>query len=162
MEAFIKSKGLAAAQTYAVGQLKTVGVDEAAILAKVGKEKIADLVLDDLVMLAADYKAIDNGDANASELFELKETKPAGAATDLKSKLKAQVDQAPKAEAKPESKAGKHMAVRLGEEAFTFMVNDGMKEYLVKDDGVALQCDCGVTKGPCPHTKAVEAFQNRS
>jgi hypothetical protein len=43
MEAFIKAKGLAAAQNYTVNQLKTVGVDETAILAKVGKDKVAEL-----------------------------------------------------------------------------------------------------------------------
>jgi len=36
MDAFIKAKGLAAAQNYTVEQLKTVAVDEAAILRKVG------------------------------------------------------------------------------------------------------------------------------
>jgi hypothetical protein len=122
MEAFIKSMGIAAAQTYTLNQLKGVGVDEAAILAKAGKEKVADLNFDDLVMLAADYKAIENGDAHASELFELKEAKPA-AATDLKSKLKAQVEQAPKAETNPEPKpAG--ITVKPGKMPFTYYVID--------------------------------------
>ena len=56
MEAFIKSKGIAVAQTYTLNQLKGVGVDEAAILAKAGKEKTAELNLEELVMLTADTR----------------------------------------------------------------------------------------------------------
>jgi hypothetical protein len=153
MDRFIKEKGLAAAQQYTVGQLKTVGVDEAAILQRTGQERIADLGLDDLVMLAADYKAIDNGDVNASELFELKEAKPA-AGMDLKSKLKAQamaaerpiaghaVEQAPKAERSIAEHASQ-ITVKPGKQPFTYYVNDGMGEYLTAVDGDKMSCNCG-------------------
>jgi hypothetical protein len=155
MEAFIKSKGIAAAQNYTVNQLKGVGVDEAAILLKTGREKLADLNLEALVMLAADYKAIENGDAHASELFELKEAKPSGAATDLKSKLKAQVEQAPKAEAKPEPKA---IDVKAGKQPFTYYTADQHGEYMTHADGDHKSCNCGSPNGSCVHVAAVEAY----
>jgi hypothetical protein len=152
MEAFIKAKGIAAAQTYTLNQLKSVGVDEAAILAKAGKEK-----------LAADYKAIDNGDAHASELFEIKETK-AGAATDLKSKLKAQVEQAPKAEA-PKVEAPKvepkptDVIVKPGKQPFTYYTADQHGEYLTTVDGDRQSCSCGhKPDGSCVHTAAVAVY----
>jgi hypothetical protein len=133
------------------------GVTEAQILAKTMRDKIDGLDIDNLVKLKGDLKSIESGAESAATLF------PTGRAEtpkiELKDKLKAQVDSTSKAT--PDPKAGKHMAVRLGEEAFTFIVNDGMKEYTVTDDTVALKCNCGVTKGPCPHTKAVEAHQNR-
>jgi hypothetical protein len=158
IEKFIENKSLAAAQKYVVDQLARHGVTEAQILAKALRDKVEGLDIDDLVALTGDIQAIESGSENAATLF------PAGRVEapkmDLKDKLKAQVESALKAE----PKAGKHMAVRLGgdDKPFTFLVNDGMQEYTVKDDGVALLCNCGVTKGPCPHTKAVEAFQNRS
>jgi DNA primase catalytic subunit len=160
IEAFIKENSLAAAQEYIVKALARHGITEAQILAKTMRDKVEGLDIDNLVELKDDLRSIESGSESAASLF------PAGRAEapkmDLKDKLKAQVESTPKAEPKAESKAGKHMAVRLGTEAFTFLVNDGMQEYTVKDDTVALKCNCGVTKGPCPHTKAVEAFQNRS
>jgi hypothetical protein len=158
MEAFIKSKGIAAAQNYTVGQLKTVGVDEAAILAKVGKEKIQDLNLEDLVLLAGAYKAIENGDAHASELFELKEAKLAAGNNDLKSKLKAQVDQAPKAEPKPEIKPT-DVIVKPGTQPFTYNTADQHGEYLTVVQGNRLECNCTPEIGEiCIHARAVEAY----
>jgi hypothetical protein len=154
MEAFIKSKGIAAAQTYTVNQLKGVGVDEAAILAKAGKERLAELVLEDLVMLAADYKAIENGYAHASELFELREAKPAAANNNLKSKLKAQVEQAPKAEPKPTD-----FSVNPGTQPFTYYVKGATGEYLTSVSGDESSCNCGVAKGrQCAHIDAVVRF----
>jgi hypothetical protein len=156
IEKFVQEKSLAAAQKYVVDQLARVGVTEAQILAKTLRDKVDGLDVDDIVQLSGDLKSIQNRAESAAVLF------PAGRAEtpklDLKDKLKAQVESAPKAD----PKAGKHISVRLGEEAFTFLVNDGMKEYLVADDSVALKCNCGVTKGPCAHTKAVEAYQNQS
>jgi len=156
MEAFIKSKGIAAAQTYTLNQLKGVGVDEAAILAKAGKERLADLNLEDLVMLAADYKAIENGDAHASELFELKEAKPA-AATDLKSKLKAQVEAAPKAETKVDVTPAE-VIVKPGKQPFTYDTADQHGQYLTSVDGTIRSCNCGNTNGACVHIDAVERY----
>jgi hypothetical protein len=166
LEAFIKSKGLAAAQTYTLNQLKGVGVDEAAILQKAGKDKLADLVLEDLVMLAADYKAIENGDAHASELFELKEAKPAAGQTDLKSKLKAQVtaaerpitgnavEQAPKAEPKYID-----FTIKPGKQPFSYYVSNGVQEFLTSVDGDRKSCNCGhKPDGSCVHVQGVEAF----
>jgi hypothetical protein len=153
MEAFIKSKGLAAAQNYTVNQLKSVGVDEAAILLKAGKDKLADLVLEDLVMLAGDYKAIENGDAHASELFEIKEAKPAGA-TDLKSKLKAQVEAAPKAEPKLTD-----VIVKPGKQPFSYYTADQHGEYLTSLEGERKSCNCGhKPDGSCVHVAAVERY----
>jgi hypothetical protein len=153
MEAFIKAKGLAAAQNYTVNQLKTVGVDEPAILAKVGKEKLAELNLDDLVMLAGDYKAIENGDAHASELFELKEAKPA-AATDLKSKLKTQVEATPKADPNLTD-----IIVKPGKMPFTYYVTDATGEYLTSVDGDKHSCNCSHKgQGPCAHAQTVERY----
>jgi hypothetical protein len=156
MEAFIKVKGMAAAQTCTLNQLKSVGVDEAAILAKAGKEKLADLVLEDLVMLAADYKAIENGDAHASELFELKEAKPA-AANDLKSKLKAQVESAPKAETKTEG----WIDVKPGKQWFTYYMTDVSGDHLTHVDGNKHSCNCEfftLMKDICKHVEAVEHY----
>jgi hypothetical protein len=171
MEAFIKSKGLAAAQTYTLNQLKGVGVDEAAILLKTGKEKTADLVLHDLVMLAADYKAIENGDAHASELFELKEAKPSGAATDLKSKLQAQVGSdvgsglakaatpAPSVNGEPVATPSGVVSVKPGKQPFTYYVTDASGEHLAHVDGDKHSCNCGtMVNGTCTHVEAVERF----
>jgi hypothetical protein len=157
LEAFIKSKGLPAAQNYTLSQLKSVGVDEAAVLQKCGREKTAELDLNDLVMLAADYKAIENGDAHASELFELKEAKPAGAATDLKSKLKAQVEAAPKPNGEPVTTPSAVVSVKPGKQPFTYYVKDELGEYLTSVDGDKTSCNCGV-KQPCTHVYTVERF----
>jgi hypothetical protein len=156
MDAFIKAKGLAAAQQYTVAQLVRVGVDEAAIL-KAGKAKVAELDAADLVSLAGDFKAIENGDANANELFELKEAKPAAAPADLKSKLKATVEaSAPE----PGPKAGSQLQVRAGTMPFTYYVSDGVKEHLVGLDGDRTSCNCGAAPkgGGCAHTAAAEQF----
>ena len=158
MEAFIKAKGMAAAQNYTVNQLKTVGVDEAAILAKVGKDKLQDLNLEDLVMLAADYKAIENGDAHASELFELKEAKSA-AATDLKGKLKAQIEATPKAEAPKAEAKTTDVIVEPGKQPFSYYTADQHGEYLTSVAGDEKSCNCGhQPDGSCVHVTAVEAY----
>jgi hypothetical protein len=158
MEAFIKTKGLAAAQNYTVNQLKTVGVDEAAILAKVGKEKLAELGLNDLVLLAGDYKAIENGDAHASELFELKETKP-DAATDLKSQLKAQVEGAPKAEPPKSEPKPTDVSVKPSKMPFAYYTAEQNGEYLTQVDGDKHSCNCGhKPDGTCAHVAAVLRF----
>jgi hypothetical protein len=150
MEAFIKAKGLAAAQQYIVGQLKTVGVDEAAILAKADKAKVAELTIEDLVLLAADYKAIENGDANADEPFEIKAK--TAAATDLKSKLKAQVESTPKAEAKP-AMVGPHsseITVKPGRMPFTYYMNS---ECTVCIGLLSFEPGVGVTTWKADHTR---------
>jgi hypothetical protein len=161
IEKFIASKSLATAQKYVVDQLARFGVTEAQILAKTMRDKVEGLDIDDIVALSGDLKSIESGSESAATLF------PSGRAEapkmDLKDKLKASVQ----ATAKPEWQAKSGLSVRLGPEPtigspeLTYLVNDGMKEYVVIDDTVALKCNCGVTKGPCPHTKAVEAFQNR-
>jgi hypothetical protein len=157
MEAFIKAKGLAAAQNYTIGQLKTVGVDEAAILAKADKAKVAELTLEVLVLLAGDYKAIENGDANADELFEIKSTKPA-AATDLKAKLKAQVECTPRPEPKAEPKPT-DVIVKPGQQPFTYYTADQHGEYLTSVDGDQRSCNCGhKPDGACVHVVAVGSF----
>jgi hypothetical protein len=151
------------------------------VLAKVGKAKVGELDLNDLVLLAADYKAIENGDAHASELFELKEAKPAGAA-DLKSKLKAQVEQAPKAEVKPELRSSEGLRrfgeasssassegamqpkptdviVKPGKQPFSYYTADQKGEYLTSVDGDRKSCNCGhKPDGACVHVAAVEAY----
>jgi hypothetical protein len=178
MDAFIKAKGLAAAQNYTVGQLKTVGVDEAAILLRTGKDKIAELTLDDLVMLAADYKAIENGDANANELFELRDAKPAAATADLKLKLKAQVGRqetpASEVDATGDLRA-RHSVARDQVEAtpkatdvigkpgkmpFTYYTGGQTGEYFPHLDGDQRSCNCGPQGrvGTCVHVDAVERF----
>jgi hypothetical protein len=159
MEAFIKSKGIAAAQAYTLNQLKGVGVDEAAILAKAGKDKLGDLNLDDLVLLAADYKAIENGDAHASELFELKEAKAAAPANDPKSKLKAQVEATPKAEAPKAETKPTDVIVKPGKQPFTYYTADQHGEYLTHVDGDQKSCNCGhKPDDSCVHVEAVERF----
>jgi hypothetical protein len=158
LEAFIKSKGIAAAQTYTLNQLKSVGVDEAAILAKAGKDKPAELVLEDLVMLAADYKAIESGDAYAAEIFELKETKPA-AATDLKSKLKGELEAKAKAEAPQPEPKPTDVTVKPGKQPFSYYTADQRGEYLTSVTGDDKSCNCGhKPDGSCVHVTAVEAY----
>jgi hypothetical protein len=154
IEKFIESKSLAAAQKYVVDQLARFGVTEAQILAKTMRDKVEGLDIDDIVALSGDLKSIESGSENVATVF------PAGSAEppkmDLKDKLKASV------QAMPTPPAG-GLAVKIGPESepFTYLVHDGQREYVVRDDNVALTCSCGVKKGPCPHTKAVYRFQNK-
>jgi hypothetical protein len=155
MDKFIKEKGLAAAQRYTLDQLARVGVPEDAVLRKTGREKTLELDANDLVALAGDYKAIDNGDANAEELFELRPKAAAGAA-DLKDKLRAAT--------KPAESSGA-LPVRLGQEAYTWLVTDGNVERLVKAVGPELHCNCGLRQTPgrlCAHILAVEGFRKQA
>jgi hypothetical protein len=154
---FIEKNSIAAAEDYVIKALARHGVTAEQILAKTMRDKVEGLDIDDIVSLNGDLKAIESGTENAETLFPSGRAEPPK--MDLKDKLKASVQ----ASAKPESNTKSHMSVWLGgdDQPFSFLVNDGMQEYAVKDDGVALSCNCGVKKGPCPHTKAVEAFQNR-
>jgi hypothetical protein len=158
IEKFIESKSLAAAQDYVVKALARHGVTAEQILAKTMRDKVEGLDVDDIVSLNGDLKAIEPGSESVANLFPSGRAEPQK--MDLKDKLRASVQ----ATAKPESNTKSYLSVRLGgdDQPFTFMGNDGMQEYTVKDNGVALSCNCGVKKGPCPHTKAVEAYQNRS
>jgi len=150
MDKFIKEKGLAAAQRYTLDQLARLGVPEEAVLRKTGKEKTLELDAADLVALASDYKAIDNGDANADELFDLK-PKATAPVTDLKDKLRAA--------AKPaETPSG--MIVRLGNEPLTWVVMQGSLQRLVEADGPNLKCNCGQRN--CAHVLAVERFRGQA
>jgi hypothetical protein len=165
IEKFINEKGLAAAQKYVVDQLKRLGVAEEQILAKTMRDKVDGLDLDDIVKLSADLKSIQTGSESAANLFPAGRAEPAK--MDLKDKLKSQVQSTPKAASNQKWEAKSGLSVRLGPEPtagsqdFTYLVNDGMKEYLVIDDNVALKCNCGVIKGPCAHTEAVNGFQNQ-
>jgi hypothetical protein len=124
IEKYIKDNSLAAAQAYVVGQLKRVGVTEAQILAKMGRDKVEGLDIDDIVALSGDHKSIESGAESAAALFE-SEKSPA-AKLDLKDKLKATVEASTK---KPdaEAKAVNALQVRAGKEPFTYLVSDGLK-----------------------------------
>jgi hypothetical protein len=114
-----------------------------------------------MVMLAADYKAIDNGDAHASELFELRDAKAAAPANDLKSKLKAQVEQAPKANGEPVVTPSGVVSVKPGKQPFTYYVTDASGDHLTHVDGDKRSCNCQfytTMKGTCTHIEAVERF----
>jgi hypothetical protein len=150
MGKFIKEKGLAAAQRYTLEQLARVGVPEDAVLRKTGRDKTPELDAADLVALAGDYKAIDNGDANAEELFDLR-AKAAAPVTNLKDKLRAAATPQPTS-----------LTVRLASEPGMYIVGDGTVERLVTDDTVALACPCGAKRQPCPHVLAVEAFRKQA
>jgi hypothetical protein len=152
IEKFIESKSLAAAQKYVVDQLARFGVTAEQILAKTLRDKVEGLDIDDIVALSGDLKSIESGSENAAALF------PAGRAEtpkmDLKDKLKAQVESAPKAE--PNST----ITVKPGKQQFTYFTNDGMREYLTAVDGDDKSCNCGPDgrSGTCKHVAAVEAF----
>jgi hypothetical protein len=123
------------------------------VLRKCGREKTLELDAADLVALAGDYKAIDNGDANAEEFFDLK-PKASAPVTDLKDKLRAA------AAPKPAEPSGA-LPVRLGEEAYTWLVTDGEVERLVKAVGPDLRCTCGQRRG-CAHVLALERFRKQA
>jgi len=165
IEKFIKEKGIAAAQKYVVDQLKRLGVTDEQILAKTMRDKVDGLDLDDIVKLSGDLKSIQTDAESAGNLFPSGKAEPVK--MDLKDKLKSQVQSTPKPASHQKWQAKSGLSVRLGPEPtagnqdLTYLVNDGMKEYLVTDDNVALKCNCGVTKGPCAHTEAVDAFQNQ-
>jgi hypothetical protein len=145
------------------------------VLAKVGKAKVGELDLNDLVLLAADYKAIENGDANADELFDLK-PRASAAAADLKAKPRAHVgvgvdlgsdvarapQQAPKPEpTKPTKVEGSwsDVTVKPGKQPFSYYTADQKGEYLTHVDGDRRSCNCGhKPDGGCAHVQAVEAF----
>jgi hypothetical protein len=89
LQKYIDKNGLAAAQTYAIEQLRRYGVTEAQVLEKMGKAEVKGLDIDDLVMLKSDLVAIEGGEEHASILFpsQVSEAK----IVDLKDKLKAKV-----------------------------------------------------------------------
>jgi hypothetical protein len=163
MQKYIEDKGIAKGQEFVVASLAKVGVKEEHILAKMGKAKIEGLDIDDLVGLSADFRAIDTGNANASELFDL--SKPASSAgIDIKDKLKAKVDGAattPPAAGKkldPEVKIGDGIQVRLGAKPFTWFVTDGVSEYLVSQSDGAYICNCKPRCTDCAHVAAAQRF----
>jgi hypothetical protein len=151
IEKFIREKSLAAAQKYVVDQLTAVGVSVEQILAKTIRDKVDGLDVDDLVQLSGDLKSIQTGSENAAALFSGGRAEPAK--LDLKDKLKAQVQSAPKAEPKS------NIAVKPAKQPFTYDTNDGMGEYLTHVDGDRKDCNCGHKPvGACAHVAAVEAF----
>jgi hypothetical protein len=162
LQDFIDSKGIAAAQTYAVEQLKRVGVSEEAILHKMGKAEVKGLDLDDLMALSADLNAIQSGEEHASTLFPPTE---APAKLDLTSKLKAQLDAAPAPKAKKDAEAVALNALKVqpGNKPFSWLVNDGTREHSVVQDPMHEDqrlCDC--TKPPSQswaHVQAVIKFE---
>jgi hypothetical protein len=74
----------------------------------------------------------------------------------LKEKLTSHVERGGKGDA--EAKAVTDMKVRLGPAPFTWLVRDGMREYLLskRDTAGAMPCPCG--QKPCLHVLAVERF----
>jgi hypothetical protein len=149
----VESKSLAAAQKYIVDQLARVGVTEAQSLAKTMRDKVEGLDLDDIVALSGDLKSIQTGSESAATLFPSGRAEPAK--MDLKDKLKAQVESAPKVETKSH-----YITVKPGEQPFTYYTNDGMGEYLTSVDGDQKSCNCGMgaKHGICPNIQAVESF----
>jgi hypothetical protein len=158
IEKFIESKSLAAAQKYVVDQLGRDGVTAEQILAKTMRASIEGLDIDDIVALSGDLKSIESGAENAAALFPA--GRPETPKLDLKDKLKATVEASTKAP-EPTPKPTGAITVKLGPdgEPFTWLAHDGQREYVVKDDGVALLCSCGAKKGPCAHVSAVEKFR---
>lgn len=156
MDRFIKEKGLSVAQEYTVSQLKRLGVTEEAILAKVGKAEIKGLDIDDLVKLSSDFKAIDSGNETSAALFDI--AKPV-AKLDLKDKLKAKVEPQSAKGKDREAEALKMLEVSLGDQPFTFLVDDGLMHHVVSVRDDEHRCDC--TKPPstsCIHVMAVTKF----
>jgi hypothetical protein len=75
---------------------------------------------------------------------------------DLKDKLKAKVESAPKAETKHTD-----ITVKPGKQPFTYYTNDGMNEYLTSVDGDQKSCNCEFYqqhKRDCAHIAAVAAY----
>lgn len=69
LEAFISSKGIAAAQDLIVKELAKLGVEEAAILAKFSVADRSALDVDRLCILRGDLSALQGGEARGDELF---------------------------------------------------------------------------------------------
>jgi hypothetical protein len=159
LEKFIKSQGLAAAQSYTVQQLKRYGVTEEQILEKMGKAEIKGLDVEDLVKLSADFKSIDSGQEHASTLFPTQEAP--SRAIDLKDKLKARVDKTPAATPEPvvnasdpQPKTLEGIQVRTGTKPFTWFANDGVGEYLVQQHEGIYTCNCKPKCTDCAHVAA--------
>jgi hypothetical protein len=152
IEQFIEKNSLAAAQEYVVKALSRHGVTAEQILAKTMRDKVEGLDVDDIVSLNGDLKAIESGSENAATLFPTGRTEPAK--MDLKDKLKAQVQSAPK----PEPKASS-ITVKPGRQPHSYYTNDGMGEYLTGVNGDEKSCNCGHKPvGECAHVAAVERF----
>jgi hypothetical protein len=169
MEKFIRDKGLAAAQSYTLQQLKRYGVNDEQILEKMGKAKINGLDIDDLVRLSADFRSIESGQEHASTLFPPKEQIQK---TDIKDKLRLKVEATRSAdvttEVKPEDldvNQLNKMTVRLGIEPMTWLVKDDKNdEYLVShDQNDFYACTCTTPpSGSCLHVIAVQRFISQS
>jgi len=158
MKKFIDENTLAAAQDYTLAQLAKVGVKEEHVLAKIGKAKVEALDIDDLVKLSADFKAIQNGDVNASEIFDL--AKPATTGVDLKDKLKSKVENVTTVgkQVDSASQSSGSTQVREGAKPFTWFVNDGLNEYLVSETDGIYTCNCKPKCTDCTHVSTTREF----
>jgi hypothetical protein len=163
---YIEKNGLAAAQSYAVAQLKRYGVTEAQVLEKMGKAELKGLDIDDLVMLKSDLVAIEGGEEYASTLFPSLVTE--AKIVDLKDKLKAKVDAAattPAPDAKTSDsgvQAGDGIQVRTGAKPFTWFANDGVSEHLVSESNGVYSCNCKPKCTDCAHVVATQRVATQS
>jgi hypothetical protein len=156
LQKYIDKNGLAAAQTYAIEQLKRYGVTEAQVLEKMGKAEVKGLDLDDLVMLKSDLVAIEGGEEYASTLFpsQVSEAK----IVDLKDKLKAKVGATTPAAAEQTAEPEVDIQVRTGAKPFTWFANDGISEYLVSESNGVYTCNCQPKCTDCAHVAATQRF----
>lgn len=157
IEKYIKDNSLAAVQTYVVDQLKRVGVSEEMVLAKMGREKITGLDIDDIVSLSGDLKSIESGSEGAPSLFG--SSKPESQKLDLKDKIKATIESTATKKDNTDTRILDSLKVSLGTEPFTWIVNDGVKEHLVGAEGDNYRCNCSkVFHDSCLHVLAVQRF----
>jgi hypothetical protein len=166
LQKYIDKNGLAAAQTYAIEQLKRYGVTEAQVLEKMGKAEVKGLDLDDLVMLKSDLVAIEGGEEYASTLFpsQVSEAK----IVDLKDKLKAKVGTTATTPAAAEKiseqelNVGVAIQVRTGAKPFTWFANDGVSEHLVSESNGVYTCNCKPKCTDCAHAVATQRFATQA
>jgi hypothetical protein len=179
LQKYIDKNGLAAAQTYALEQLKRYGVTEAQVLEKMGKAEVKGLDLDDLVMLKADLVAIEGGEEYASTLFpsavaeakivDLKDKlrsslSPEGArqSSAEREQLKAKVDAATTTPAPAHQTLDPEVQVRIGAKPFTWFATDGSSEYLVSQANGVYTCNCKPKCTDCAHVVATQRFATQS
>ncbi len=163
---YIETKGIAAAQNYAIEQFKRHGITEAQILEKMGKAEIKGLDIEDLLMLSSDLNSIEGGEVHASSLFPA----PEGVTVkvDLKSKLASKLGDkiAPvvtETTVDAEAKTAEEVKVRAGTRPFTYFATEGKSEFLVtqSDDGV-YTCNCKPKCTDCVHVGATQRFAAQS
>jgi hypothetical protein len=157
LEQYIKNNGLAAAQQYILQQLKRYGVTEEMVLEKMGRADVKGLDIDDLIQLSADFRAIDSGQEHVATLFPMKESTPK---IDLKDKLRSSLSKVQEADIiekrDTEAEMVNSLSVSLGKAPYTWLVSDGLREYLVEGDDNK-RCSCKA-KNPCLHILAVAKF----